>query len=149
MEDFAEKNKYSDIIYYKWENGNFVEHKGQKTEFCYPVALNPFKILELTIQSSDLEVELKFKQQLFEENKYKSEISLAYEILSEPNLLDSITYIKTDDDNDDKYHVLEYTIFYCVIVGDYQGLLNHLIENKSLLYSKDKFGRPLLNILNY
>ena len=146
MEDFAEKNKYSDIIYYKWENGNFVEHKGQKTEFCYPVALNPFKILELTIQSSDLEVELKFKQQLFEENKYKSEISLAYEILIEPNLLDSITYIKTDDNNDDKYHVLEYTIFYCVIVGDYQGLLNHLIENKSLLYSKDKFGRPLLNI---
>ena len=145
MEDFIDKNKYSDIIYYKWDKGNFIEHKGPKTDLCYPVALNPFKILELTIQSSDLEVELHYKQKLFEEKNFRSEISLAYEILSEPNLLDSYTYVKADD-NDDKYHVLEYNIFYCVIVGDYQGTLNHIIEKKTLLYSKDKFGRPLLNI---
>ena len=145
MEDFEEHIKYSDIIYYKWEKGDFVEHKGPKTELCYPVALNPFKILELTIQSSDLEVELNFKQKLFEEKKYKAEISLAYEILSEPNLIDSVTYVKPDED-DDKYHVLEYTINYCAVVGDYQGILNHIIENKTLIHSKDKFGRPLLYI---
>ena len=145
MEDFIDKNKYSDVIYFKWERGNFIEHKGPKDEFCYPVALNPFKILGITIQSSDLEVELNFKQKLFEEKGYKSEISLAYEILSEPNLIDSFTYVKKED-NDDKYYVLEYTVTYCAIVGDYQGILNHIIENKSLLYAKDKFGRPLLNI---
>ena len=146
MEDFVEKEKYSDIIYYKWEKGNFVEHKGPKTDYCYPVALNPFKILGLTIQSSDLEVELQFKQKLFEEKNYKSEISLAYEILNEPNLIDSVTYIRSEDEKDDKYHVLEYTIFYCAIVGDYQGILNHILEKKTLLYTKDKFGRPLLYI---
>ena len=146
MEDFIDNNKYSDVIYYKWEKGNFIEHNGPKNEFCYPVALNPFKILGITLQSSDLEVELKFKQKLFEEKNYKSEISLAYEILSEPNLLDSITYVKKDGNNDDRYYVLEYTVFYCAIVGDYQGILNHIIENKSLLNTKDKFGRPLLNI---
>ena len=58
--------------------------------------------------------------------------------------MDSITYIK--EENGDKYHVLEYTIFYCVIVGDYEGLLNHMIENKIIIFKKDKFGRPLLNI---
>ena len=55
--------------------------------------MNPFEILDLNIQSSDLEAELHFKQKLFEEKEYKSEISLAYEILSEPNLLDSFTLI--------------------------------------------------------
>lgn len=145
MEDFNYQNKYSDILYYKWDKGNFIEHKGPKNNFCYPVALNPFKILELTINSSDFEVELKFKQKLFEEKNYSSEISLAYEILIEPNLMDSFTYVKKDN-NDDKYYVLEYTAFYCAIVGDYQGLANHIIENKSILYSRDKHGRPLLYI---
>ena len=145
MEDFIDKNKYSDIIYYKWDKGDFVEHKGPKTDLCYPVALNPFKILELTIQSSDLEVELHYKQKLFEEKGYRAEISLAYEILREPNLLDSLTYVKVND-YDDKFHVLEYNIFYCAIVGDYQGILNHIIEKKTSLYLKDKFGKPLLNI---
>ena len=145
MEDFNYQNKYSDILYYKWDKGNFIEHKGPKNNFCYPVALNPFKILELTINSSDFEVELKFKQKLFEEKNYRSEISLAYEILIEPNLMDSFTYVKKDN-NDDKYYVLEYTAFYCAIVGDYQGLANHIIENKSILYSRDKHGRPLLYI---
>ena len=144
MEDSINAKKYEDILYYEWDQGIFVEHKGPKTDFCYPVGLNPFKILGLTIQSSDLEVELNFKQKLFQESNYRSEISLAYEILREPNLLDSITYIKSEFD--DKYHVLEYTIFYCAIVGDYQGLLNHILENKTLLESKDKFGRPLLYI---
>ena len=55
------KDKYSDILYFKWENGNFIEHKGPRTDYCYPVALNPFKILGLNIQSSDLEAELRFK----------------------------------------------------------------------------------------
>ena len=145
MEDFNYQNKYSDILYYKWDKGNFIEHKGPKNNFCYPVALNPFKILELTINSSDFEAELKFKQKLFEEKNYRSEISLAYEILIEPNLMDSFTYVKKDN-NDDKYYVLEYTAFYCAIVGDYQGLANHIIENKSVLYSRDKHGRPLLYI---
>lgn len=145
MEDFNYQNKYSDILYYKWDKGNFIEHKGPKNNFCYPVALNPFKILELTINSSDFEAELKFKQKLFEEKNYSSEISLAYEILIEPNLMDSFTYVKKDN-NDDKYYVLEYTAFYCAIVGDYQGLANHIIENKSILYSRDKHGRPLLYI---
>jgi hypothetical protein len=145
MEDFNYQNKYSDILYYKWDKGNFIEHKGPKNNFCYPVALNPFKILELTTNSSDFEVELKFKQKLFEEKNYRSEISLAYEILIEPNLMDSFTYVKKDN-NDDKYYVLEYTAFYCAIVGDYQGLANHIIENKSILYSRDKHGRPLLYI---
>ena len=145
MEDFNYQNKYSDILYYKWDKGNFIEHKGPKNNFCYPVALNPFKILELTINSSDFEAELKFKQKLFEEKNYRSEISLAYEILIEPNLMDSFTYVKKDN-NDDKYYVLEYTSFYCAIVGDYQGLANHIIENKSILYSRDKHGRPLLYI---
>ena len=145
MEDFNYQNKYSDILYYKWDKGNFIEHKGPKNNFCYPVALNPFKILELTINSSDFEAELKFKQKLFEEKNYRSEISLAYEILIEPNLMDSFTYVKKDN-NDDKYYVLEYTAFYCSIVGDYQGLANHIIENKSILYSRDKHGRPLLYI---
>ena len=145
MEDFNYQNKYFDILYYKWDKGNFIEHKGPKNNFCYPVALNPFKILELTINSSDFEVELKFKQKLFEEKNYRSEISLAYEILIEPNLMDSFTYVKKDN-NDDKYYVLEYTAFYCAIVGDYQGLANHIIENKSILYSRDKHGRPLLYI---
>ena len=145
MEDFNYQNKYSDILYYKWDKGNFIEHKGPKNNFCYPVALNPFKILELTINSSDFEAELKFKQKLFEEKNYRSEISLAYEILIEPNLTDSFTYVKKDN-NDDKYYVLEYTAFYCAIVGDYQGLANHIIENKSILYSRDKHGRPLLYI---
>ena len=145
MEDFNYQNKYSDILYYKWDKGNFIEHKGPKNNFCYPVALNPFKILELTINSSDFEAELKFKQNLFEEKNYRSEISLAYEILIEPNLMDSFTYVKKDN-NDDKYYVLEYTAFYCAIVGDYQGLSNHIIENKSILYSRDKHGRPLLYI---
>ena len=145
MEDFNYQNKYSDILYYKWDKGNFIEHKGPKNNFCYPVALNPFKILELTINSSDFEAELKFKQKLFEEKNYRSEISLAYEILIEPNLMDSFTYVKKDN-NDDKYCVLEYTAFYCAIVGDYQGLANHIIENKSILYSRDKHGRPLLYI---
>ena len=144
MDDFSKNKKYEDVLYYKWDQGIFVEHKGPKTDFCYPVGLNPFKILGLTLQSSDFEAELNFKQKLFEESKYRSEISLAYEILSEPNLLDSTTYIKSD--NDDKFHVLEYTIFYCAIVGDYQGLLNHILEKKSLLEAKDKFGRPLLYI---
>ena len=144
MEDSIDAKKYEDILYYEWDQGIFVEHKGPKTDFCYPVGLNPFKILGLTIQSSDLEVELNFKQKLFQESNYRSEISLAYEILREPNLLDSITYIKSEFD--DKYHVLEYTIFYCAIVGDYQGLLNHILENKTLLESKDKFGTPLLYI---
>lgn len=115
-------NIYSDVLYYKWEKGHFIPHKGAKTELCYPVALDPFKILDLNIKTSDFEAELKFKQKLFEEKNYSSEVSLAYEIISEPNLMDSITYVKFD--NDDKYHVLEYTIFYCAIVGDYQGLLN-------------------------
>ena len=145
MEDFNYQNKYSDILYYKWDKGNFIEHKGPKNNFCYPVALNPFKILELTINSSDFEAELKFKQKLFEEKNYRSEISLAYEILIEPNLMDSFTYVKKDN-NDDKYYILEYTAFYCAIVGDYQGLANHIIENKSILYSRDKHGRPLLYI---
>ena len=145
MEDFNYQNKYSDILYYKWDKGNFIEHKGPKNNFCYPVALNPFKILELTINSSDFEAELKFKQKLFEEKNYRSEISLAYEILIEPNLMDSFTYVKKDN-NDDKYYVLEYSAFYCAIVGDYQGLANHIIENKSILYSRDKHGRPLLYI---
>ena len=145
MEDFNYQNKYSDILYYKWDKGNFIEHKGPKNNFCYPVALNPFKILELTINSSDFEAELKFKQKLFEEKNYRSEISLAYEILIEPNLMDSFTYVKKDN-NDDKYYVLECTAFYCAIVGDYQGLANHIIENKSILYSRDKHGRPLLYI---
>ena len=145
MEDFNYQNKYSDILYYKWDKGNFIEHKGPKNNFCYPVALNPFKILELTINSSDFEAELKFKQKLFEEKNYRSEISLAYEILIEPNLMDSFTYVKKDN-NDDKYYVLEYTALYCAIVGDYQGLANHIIENKSILYSRDKHGRPLLYI---
>ena len=145
MEDFNYQNKYSDILYYKWDKGNFIEHKGPKNNFCYPVALNPFKILELTINSSDFEAELKFKQKLFEEKNYRSEISLAYEILIEPNLMDSFTYVKKDN-NDDKYYVLEYTAFYCAIVGDYQGLANHIIEHKSILYSRDKHGRPLLYI---
>ena len=145
MEDFNYQNKYSDILYYKWDKGNFIEHKGPKNNFCYPVALNPFKILELTINSSDFEAELKFKQKLFEEKNYRSEISLAYEILIEPNLMDSFTYVKKGN-NDDKYYVLEYTAFYCAIVGDYQGLANHIIENKSILYSRDKHGRPLLYI---
>ena len=137
MEDFIDKNKYSDVIYFKWERGNFVEHKGPKDEFCYPVALNPFKILGITIQSSDLEVELHFKQKLFEEKGYKSEISLAYEILSEPNLIDSFTYVKKED-NDDKYYVLEYTVTYCAIVGDYQGILNQ--ELKINLYYMQKIN---------
>jgi hypothetical protein len=145
MEDFNYQNKYSDILYYKWDKGNFIEHKGPKNNFCYPVALNPFKILELTINSSDFEAELKFKQKLFEEKNYRSEISLAYEILIEPNLMDSFTYVKKDN-NDDKYYVLEYSAFYRAIVGDYQGLANHIIENKSILYSRDKHGRPLLYI---
>jgi hypothetical protein len=145
MEDFNYQNKYSDVFYYKWDKGNFIEHKGPKNNFCYPVALNPFKILELTINSSDFEAELKFKQKLFEEKNYRSEISLANEILIEPNLMDSFTYVKKDN-NDDKYYVLEYTAFYCAIVGDYQGLANHIIENKSILYSRDKHGRPLLYI---
>ena len=145
MEDFNYQNKYSDILYYKWDKGNFIEHKGPKNNFCYPVALNPFKILELTINSSDFEAELKFKQKLFEEKNYRAEISLAYEILIEPNLMDSFTYVKKDN-NDDKYYVLEYSAFYCAIVGDYQGLENHIIENKSILYSRDKHGRPLLYI---
>jgi hypothetical protein len=145
MEDFNYQNKYSNVFYYKWDKGNFIEHKGPKNNFCYPVALNPFKILELTINSSDFEAELKFKQKLFEEKNYRSEISLAYEILIEPNLMDSFTYVKKDN-NDDKYYVLEYTAFYCAIVGDYQGLANHIIENKSILYSRDKHGRPLLYI---
>ena len=137
-------NIYSDVLYYKWEKGHFIPHKGAKTELCYPVALDPFKILDLNIKTSDFEAELKFKQKLFEEKNYSSEVSLAYEIISEPNLMDSITYVKFD--NDDKYHVLEYTIFYCAIVGDYQGLLNYIIERKDLLNKKDKFGRPLLYI---
>ena len=145
MDFDVNKDKYSDVLYYKWEKGSFIEHKGPKNEFCYPVALNPFKILGLTIQSSDLEAEMNYKQRLFEESNYKSEIALAYEIICEPNLIDSFTYVKKDD-NDDRYYVLEYTIFYCAIVGDYQGILNHIIEKKSSLYKKDKFGRPLLYI---
>ena len=144
MEEYRKTNKYEDVLYYKWDQGVFVEHKGPKTDFCYPVGLNPFKILGITIQSSDLEVELNYKEKLFQESNYRSEISLAYEILREPNLLDSVTYIKSEID--DKYLVLEYTIFYCAIVGDYQGLLNHILEKKTLLESKDKFGRPLLYI---
>ena len=144
MDDFSKNKKYEDVLYYKWDQGVFVEHKGPKTDFCYPVGLNPFKILGITIQSSDLEVELNYKEKLFQESNYRSEISLAYEILREPNLLDSVTYIKSEID--DKYLVLEYTIFYCAIVGDYQGLLNHILEKKTLLESKDKFGRPLLYI---
>ena len=144
MEDISIQNKYSNIKYYKWDKGNFIEHKGPKNDLCYPVALNPFKVLELTLNSSDFEAELKFKQKLFEDKTYRSEISLAYEIISEPNLFDSFTYIKSD--NDDKYQVLEFSAFYCAIVGDYQGLLNHIIENKSLLFARDKFGRPLLYI---
>ena len=144
MEDISIQNKYSDIKYYKWDKGNFIEHKGPKNDLCYPVALNPFKVLELSLNSSDFEAELKFKQKLFEDKIHRSEISLAYEIISEPNLFDSYTYIKSD--NDDKYQVLEFTAFYCAIVGDYQGILNHIIENKSLLFARDKFGRPLLYI---
>ena len=143
--NYINQDKYSDILYKKWENGIFISHTGPKQELCYPVALNPFKILDLNIQSSDFEAELHFKQKLFEEKDYKSEISLAYEIISEPNLFESTIYIKKDD-NDDKYYVLEYNIFYCVIVGDYEGVLNYIYENKALIYSKDKFGRPLLNI---
>ena len=144
MENIINQDKYSNILYYKWENGNFISHKGPKTDNCYPVALDPFKILDITLQSSDFEVELHFKQKLFEEKNYSSEISLAYEILTEPNLYNSFTYIK--DEDDDKYHVLEYNIVYCAIVGDYQGLLKYIFENKSLLSSMNKLGKPLLNI---
>ena len=144
MEHFIDNSKYSDISYCKWENGKFVSHKGPKTNLCYPVALNPFKILGLNMQSSDFEAELKFKQMLFEEKNYSSEISLAYEIIREPNLFESFTYMKFE--NDDKYHVLDYSIFFCVIVGDYEGLLNHILENKVSIFKKDKFGRPLLYI---
>ena len=140
----SSSGRYSDVLYYKWENGIFIEHKGEKNSFCYPVALNPFKILDLNINSSDFEAELHFKQKLFEEKNYSSEIALAYEIIRDPNLFDSMTYFKKD--NDERYYVLEYTIFYCTIVGDYQGVLNHILENKNLLYKKDKFGKPLLNI---
>ena len=131
MEYQLDNNKYSNIKYYKWDKGDFIEHKGPKNDLCYPVALNPFKILDLNINSSDFEAELKFKQKLFEEKNYRSEISLAYEIIREPNLFDSITYVRNDID--DKYQVLEFTAFYCAIVGDYQGMLNHIIEKKSLL----------------
>ena len=144
MENCIDTQKYADVLYYKWENGKFISHEGPKTDICYPVALNPFKILNLNISSSDFEAELKFKQLLFEEKNYRSEISLAYEIISEPNLFDSCTYIKYE--NDDQYHVLENSIFYCVIVGDYEGLLNHIIENKNSIFKKDKFGRPLLYV---
>ena len=49
MENSIDTNKYSEVLYYKWEKGRFISHNGPKTESCYPVALNPFKILGLTI----------------------------------------------------------------------------------------------------
>ena len=144
MINIVGNNKYSDIKYCKWEKGNFIEHNGPKNELCYPVALNPFKILELNLQSSNFEIELKFKQKLFEEKNYRAEISLAYEMLCEPDLLFSNTYIQGN--NDDKYLVLDCNIFYCAIVGDYQGILKYIFEKKSLLESRDKMGKPLLYI---
>ena len=47
MENLINSQKYSDVLYYKWEKGRFISHQGPKTDSCYPVALNPFKILDL------------------------------------------------------------------------------------------------------
>ena len=138
MED---KDKYSHIIYYKWENGKFIKQEGPKTESCYPIALNPLKILEFNNEPSDLEIELRFKQKLYEEKNYSSEISLAREILFETDL---IPYMKNNKDK--IYHILECTIFYCAVVGDYNGILNHIFKDKSLLYKRDKFERTLLYV---
>ena len=135
------KDKYSDVVYYKWENGIFIQHDGPKINNCYPVTLDPLKILDFDKIPSGFELELRFKQKLYEEKEHSSEISLAYEIL---NQQESIPYMKNNKDNN--HHVLECNIFYCATVGDYKGILNHLFSKKSLLYTRDKFERTLLYI---
>ena len=135
------KDKYSDVVYYKWENGIFIQHDGPKINNCYPVTLDPLKILDFDEIPSGFELDLRFKQKLYEEKEHSSEISLAYEIL---NQQESIPYMKNNKDNN--HHVLECNIFYCATVGDYKGILNHLFSKKSLLYTRDKFERTLLYI---
>ena len=138
-------NEAPDVLYYKWNDHDFEVNEGPKTENCFPVELNPYKILNLNKNAKDFEIELKFKHLLYKKPSLRSEICLAFEILSEPFLLESCNYLKVDENND-KYRAINYDEVYCVIVGDYIGLLNKIIENKNIVNKKDNFGRPLLYI---
>ncbi|MCQ2817791.1 MAG: ankyrin repeat domain-containing protein [archaeon] len=128
--------------YFSWQNGVFKAINGKKTKDSFPVSLNPFKVLNVTEASTEFEIELKFKQKLFEEPQLRSEICLAFEILSEPNLIDSPNYINQGDN----YTATNLDGFYCSIVGDDYGMLTHILEDKSILNSYDKKGCPLLCI---
>ena len=54
-------NEASDVLYYKWNDHDFEVNEGPKTENCFPVELNPYKILNLKKNAKDFEIELKFK----------------------------------------------------------------------------------------
>ena len=145
IKDNKKPIKKSNVIYFHWTNGEFLETKGIKTENSFPVQLNPYEILELKKDAKNFEIELKFKQQLYQNPNLRAEICLAFEILCEPNLFDSCTYI-TIDENNDIYRAINYNEIYCAIVGDDIGLLHIIIENKNIVNEKDKFGRTLLYI---
>ena len=135
--------KEPDVVYFKWDNQEFIMNKGPKTENSFPVELNPYKILQLNKDAKDFEIELQFKQKLYKKPELRSEICLAFDILSEPNLEESLTYLQFNN-NKDNYRAINFDEIYCVIVGDYIGLLNKIIENKNVINTKDKHGRPLI-----
>jgi hypothetical protein len=127
----------SDVLYFYWNQDEFIINIGPRKENSFPVELNPYKILKLKKDAKSFDIDLAFKNNLFKNPQFRSEICLAYEMLNEPNLSNSLKYIKLDE-NTDNYRAINHDEFYCAVVGDKIGLSYLLIQKKILLMKKIK-----------
>ena len=135
----------SDVLYFYWNQDEFIINIGPRKENSFPVELNPYKILKLKKDAKSFEIDLAFKNNLFKNPQFRSEICLAYEMLNEPNLSNSLKYIKLNE-NTDNYRAINHDEFYCAVVGDKIGLSYLLIQKKNIINEKDQNGRSLLHI---
>ena len=136
---------FSDVLYFYWNQDEFIINMGPRKENSFPVELNPYKILKLNKNAKPFEIDLAFKKYLFKNPQFRSEICLAYEILNEPNLSNSLKYIKLEE-NSDNYRVINHDEFYCAVVGDKIGLSYLILQKKNIVNEKDQNGRSLLHI---
>jgi len=135
-----EKKRKLDVVYFSWKKDEFILHIGEKNENCFPVELNPYKVLEINKKATIFEIELAFKKKLFEEPYNRAEICLAYEILN-----NSLEYIKLDEKSDN-FRVYDHNEIYYTVVGDYRGLSFNYLGKKNIINSRDKTRRSLLFI---
>ena len=136
---------YSDVLYFYWNQDEFIINMGPRKENSFPVELNPYKILKLNKNAKPFEIDLAFKKYLFKNPQFRSEICLAYEILNEPNLSNSLKFMKLEE-NSDNYRVINHDEFYCAVVGDKIGLSYLILQKKNIVNEKDQNGRSLLHI---